>query len=160
MTMQVDKARLDEMLDDDEVEAAARAIAGTAYEGIYFTTRTREEYIEAEWRNHSTDARTAITAAATVRSLRSTEGKEARDVHELEASVSALEEERQNLISTKREQIKRLEREREAAEARVAKLREALEAWTQADEGPVSGMGDRKEHARELTRAALTRSPE
>lgn len=48
---------------DEMVERAARAIAGTAYEGVYFTTRTRQQYIDAEWRNHSTDARTALTAA-------------------------------------------------------------------------------------------------
>lgn len=48
---------------DEMVERAARAIAGTAYEGIYFTSRSREQYIEAEWRNHETDARTALNAA-------------------------------------------------------------------------------------------------
>lgn len=48
---------------DEMVERSARAIAGTAYEGIYFTARTRQQYIDAEWRNHSTDARTALTAA-------------------------------------------------------------------------------------------------
>lgn len=48
---------------EEMVERAARAIAGTAYEGVYFTTRSREEYIDAEWRNHETDARTAIREA-------------------------------------------------------------------------------------------------
>lgn len=49
------------------VERAARAIASTAYDGIYFTTRSREQYVEAEWKVHQTDARTALTAALQVK---------------------------------------------------------------------------------------------
>lgn len=47
---------------DEMVERAARAIASTNYDGIVYTTRSRQNYINAEWRRHQTDARTALTA--------------------------------------------------------------------------------------------------
>lgn len=91
MTMQVDKARLDETAEHHAIDLEQCALFVDS----------------APLRKSMTDA------AAFLRSLRSTEGKEA--IYDLEASVSALEEERQNLIATKCEQIKRLERERDAA---------------------------------------------
>ncbi|UXN73417.1 hypothetical protein N8D56_21460 [Devosia sp. A8/3-2] len=52
---------------------------------------------------------------------------EKASIHELEQSVSALEEERQNLIATKREQISQLVARAESAEADLARLQALID---------------------------------